>query len=202
MLLSGHQPTYLPGIILFTKIALSDACMLVGHCQASPGTWHNRNQIRNAKLVVPVKHEFGQSINNTEFAGDQWKRKHLRSIELNYCKRPFFDKYFPGLKECIELPWERLGPMNMALIELLCMWLRIETDMLDSRDFQIEGHKTDMLVSMCEAAKANGYLSNEGARAYVDEQSMNQAGIDHRWLNFDNPPYDHGTSEFQTDISA
>src|SRR5512139_1330807 len=208
MLLSGHQPTYLPGIILFTKIALSDAFMLVGHCQAGAKTWHKRNQIRNTRggegpllLSVNIKHDFGQSINDTQFADNNWKRKHLRSIELTYRKRPFFDKYFPGLKECIELPWERLGPMNMALIELLCMWLRIETELLDSRDYHIEGHSTDMLVSMCEATKASGYLSNEGARDYVDEQSMNQAGIDHRWLKFEHPIYDQG-AEFQTDLSV
>src|SRR5690348_5767727 len=52
MILSGHQPVYLPSILLFSKIAHSDAFMWVGHCQASPGTWHNRNQIRNAKLVI------------------------------------------------------------------------------------------------------------------------------------------------------
>ena len=46
VILSGHQPVYLPGIVVLTKIALSDACMLVGHCQFQNKSWHSRNYIR------------------------------------------------------------------------------------------------------------------------------------------------------------
>ena len=46
MIFSGHQPVYLPGIIVFTKIALSDAFMYVRHCQYVSGSWHSRNFIR------------------------------------------------------------------------------------------------------------------------------------------------------------
>ena len=44
MILSGHQPVYLPGIQLFNKIALSDKFMFVGHCAFEDGSWHNRNR--------------------------------------------------------------------------------------------------------------------------------------------------------------
>lgn len=207
MILSGHQPVYLPSILLFSKIAHSDIFMFVGHCQASPGTWHNRNKIRNINggdinLVIPIKHDFGQSINETEFAGDNWKRKHLRSIELTYSRRPYFEKYFPALKECLEIKWDTLGPMCMALIELMCIWFGIETEILDSREYAIEGHKTDMLISMCEQVFADQYLSNEGSRDYVNEAQMARAGIHHRWLKFTHPTYDQGYPDFVTNLSA
>lgn len=199
MILSGHQPVYLPGIILFNKIALSDKFMLVGHCDVGDGTWHNRNQIRNARLTIPIKHG-GKSINETEIDGTHWKRKHLRSIELTYSKRPFFGFYFDKLKELIEMPCKYLGPLNMALIELFCMWLRLPTEILDSRDYSIEGRKTDMLISMCDVVGADQYLSNEGARAYVDEPRMALAGVTHRWQKFKHPQYEQG-SEFTPDLS-
>jgi len=207
--LSGHQPVYLPGIILFTKIAHSDIFMHVGHCQASPGTWHNRNQIRNAKLVIPIKHDFGQSINDTQFAGDQWKRKHLRSIEINYGKRPFFADYFDGIAEIIKMPFRSLSFLNNAMTLHLLNCFQIYTPVIDSRNYEITGHKTEMLISMCREVGATEYLSNEGARDYVNEQNMNLAGIKHRWLKFTHPTpentkgvYDQGHSEFQTNLSA
>lgn len=202
MRLSGHQPVYLPGIILFTKIALSDVFMHVGHCQASPGTWHNRNQIRNAKLTIPVQHDFGQSINETKYAGDHWKRKHLRSIEMAYGKRPYFKDHFGSISEIILIGRKTLAHLNTALIKHLLQCFEIHTPILDSQSFNIEGHKTEMLISMCKSVGASEYLSNEGARDYVNEQNMNLAGIKHRWLKFTHPIYDQGHSEFQTNLSA
>jgi hypothetical protein len=73
--------------------------------------------------------------------------------------------------------------------------------MLDSVDYPIEGHRTDMLISMCKATGADQYLSNRGAMDYVDEEKMAGAGIKHRWLNFVHPIYDQGHSEFITNLS-
>src|SRR5512141_290320 len=103
-LLSGHQPVYLPGIILFNKIALSDAFMFVGHCQYVKKSWHSRNRIRLGDrelwLSLPVRTAgaFDQPINETFLLDGNWKRKHLGSIRQAYGKMPFFDMYFPGLQ--------------------------------------------------------------------------------------------------------
>ena len=83
-MLSGHQPVYLPGILLFNKIALSDAFMFVPHCQYSPKSWQTRNYIRQGNdkimLSVPVEKNFGQSIDQTKILNTNWRAKHLRSI--------------------------------------------------------------------------------------------------------------------------
>ena len=205
MILSGHQPTYLPGILLFSKIALSDKFMFVGHCQASPGTWHNRNRIRGCSyLTIPIRNEFGVSINETRFAGDNWKRKHLRSMEMAYSKAPYFDRYYIPLAKFYELDWDTLGPFNIELIRNLCEWLDIKTPILDSRDFQSPdwGHKTDMLINMCRATGCNQYLSNAGSIAYVDENKMATRGIKHLWQRFTHPIYDQGHPEFLTNLSV
>lgn len=199
MLLSGHQPVYLPGIILFNKIALSDAFMFVGHVQYSRKSWQTRNRIRMGDkdliLSAPVKKSgnFGQAINETEFADDYWKRKHLGSIRQAYASRPYFDRYFPELESILSEGRATLGDLNVAVIKKILDWLGISTPILDSRELSIEGHKTDMLISMCGAAKADGYLSNEGARAYVDEAAMAEAGISHHWQIFKHPVYQQGS---------
>lgn len=196
MILSGHQPVYLPGIQLFNKIALSDAFMFVGHCQYTPKSWQTRNYIRTGMLSVPVAHFFGQSINETRLVDGNWRRKHIKSIELAYKDSDYFDDYFPGLAEIIAYPWNQLGIMNETLVELMLDWLEITTPIYYSGEqstglgsLGITGHKTDMLISMCEAIGAIEYLSNEGARDYVDEVKMAMAGIEHRWQKFTPPDY-------------
>lgn len=207
MILSGHQPVYLPSLHLFSKIALSDKFMFVGHCQFVNKSWHSRNNIRGANqmltLTVPIRKagHFGQSISEMEIDGAHWKRKHLGSIRGAYQKRPFFKDYFPTLEELINRPWKNLGELNIALIIQFLDWLKIETPLLYSEDQGITGQKTDMLISMCGAVDADHYLSNEGARAYVDEKQLSEAGISHCWQGFSHPLYDQGT-DFMENLSV
>ena len=205
MILSGHQPVYLPGVILFNKIALSDTFMFVGHCQLSNKSWHTRNRIRlgdrEFMLSVPVKKEQGQSINETQILEDGWQKKHLGSIRQAYGKRPFFSEYFPQIEALLCTRWPSLGDMNISIIKSMLDWFDIKTPILDSREYHVTGNKTDMLISMCRAAGASQYLSNEGARDYVDEAAMAEAGILHSWQIFTHPTYNQNAA-FMENMSA
>jgi len=199
VILAGHQPVYLPGIILFNKMTLCDRFMFVGHVQFSPKSWQQRNRIaldgREILLSVPVRksERFGQPIDAVEMADRHWPRKHLGSIRQAYAKRPFFARYFPALEATLTRDHPHLGALNRALMSLACEWLEIATPMLESHDYEgISGHKTDMLIDMCRAVAADRYLSNEGARDYVDEAHMAAAGIEHCWQDFTHPVYDQG----------
>ncbi len=193
--LSGHQPVYLPGIILFNKIALSDVFMFVGHCQYVKKSWHSRNRIqlgdKELWLSVPVETagRFEQAINATFPANELWKRKHLGSIRQAYGKAPYFDLYYPQLEATIIAHSGSLSDLNISLIKLILVWLDISTPVVDSRDYEIHGSKTAMLISMCRAVGATHYLSNQGSRAYVDEAEMAEAEIEHCWQEFDHPVY-------------
>ena len=208
MILSGHQPVYLPGIILFNKMALSDVFMYVGHVQFSPKSWQQRNCIAlnglTHVLSVPVRKadRFGQAIDEVEILEDGWRRKHLGSIRQAYGKRPYFTRYFPELEATLSRPHASLGMLNRALIALIRDWLGITTPIVESHDFQgIDGAKTEMLMQMCRAVGADHYLSNEGSRVYVDEAAMADAGLQHCWQVFSHPAYPQGRA-FQPDCSA
>lgn len=195
LILSGHQPVYLPGIILFNKIYLSDAFMFVGHCQYVKKSWHARNRIRLNQhelwLSVPVKTagHLEQAINNTFPASQFWKRKHLGSIRQAYGKMPFFNLYYPQLEAQLISHSSSLSDLNISLIKTILWWLQIPTPILDSRDYAISGNKTEMLISMCEAVGATHYLSNEGSRSYVDEKKIAGSGFEHCWQSFQHPVY-------------
>jgi hypothetical protein len=220
MILSGHQPVYLPSIHLFNKIALSDKFMFVGHCQFVRRSWHHHNYILQTSgeplaLTVPVHGEYGTSIDDMKIENTNWRRKHLTSIHHAYGKRPFFDLYYPTLKEIIESPFTRLGFLNRALIRRMCVWFDIQTPMVDSYKFRrssiilgdfsrpyINGHKTDMLVQMCKAVGAHHYLSSAGEKAYVEKALLAANGIAHDYQCCGHPVYYQGQKVFVPNMSA
>ncbi len=207
MILSAHQPVYWPGIILLNKIALSDQFLFLGHVQLTLHSWQVRNRIRVRDaplfLSVPIRKagRFGQSIDDAEIDGDLWKRKHLETIRQNYSKRPFFSHYYPKVEALLQCDWLRLGDLNRALIRLLLDLLEITTPIIESRDLDLQGHKTEMLISACRAVGADRYVSNQGARAYLDEALMAAAGVRHYWQVFEHPVYDQG-GPFVPDLSV
>jgi len=199
MILSGHQPVYLPSILLFSKMIMSDLFMYVGHVQFSNKSWQQRNRIAlNGKellLTVPVRknNNFGQRIDEVEILNNFWKRKHLGSIRQAYGKAPFFKMYFGELEERINREYATLGELNRSITALIRGWLSIVTPIVESYDYpNIVGAKTEMLIQMCKAVGADKYLSNEGARSYVDEAAMSEVGIQHCWQNFQHPSYHQG----------
>ena len=205
MIVSAHQPVYLPGIIFFNKLSLSDACMLLPHCQFVAHSWHQRNRIRNAGgvqwLSVPVCASFGQSIAQTRIANHHWRRKHAASLRHVYGKRPYFDTYFPDLEKLLLADTESLAELDMSLLRQFCEWLRISTPLHDSRDFALTGHKTELLIEVCSALGADRFLSNPGSVAYVDEALMAAHGVAHHWQRFEHPVYRQGC-DFLPDLSV
>ena len=58
MILTGHQPTYLPWLGLFNKISYAEYFVLFDNVQYLPKEWMNRNKIKTPNgeifLNVPV----------------------------------------------------------------------------------------------------------------------------------------------------
>ena len=120
MILTAHQPNYLPYPGFFQKIAAADSFLVVDTTQfVKRGTfgWIHRNRIRTPNgsiwLSLPVLHRgrYHQSIAQTELNPRiDWRGKHWRSIEWNYSKAPHWESHAPGLKGIYEREWTHLAP--------------------------------------------------------------------------------------------
>ena len=68
MIVSIHQPQYLPWDNFFRKIKKSDYFIYLDNVEFQKNGLQNRNQIKTASgstwLTVPVKHNLGQKILN------------------------------------------------------------------------------------------------------------------------------------------
>ncbi len=188
-ILSGHQPCYLPSLQLFAKMRRSNIFMHCGHLQFQHGSWHNRNYINLAgkrhMLTIPIQRPHLRPIRDVWFKDEAWKKKHLATIALAYGDAPFFDDYYPTLKDIIYWHPHSLEMLNMELTTKLAQWLNIEATMMDSAYFHLNGVAVDKIIQMCQCVNADRYLSNEGAKDYLsptEEKRMEDAGIWHNWM--------------------
>ena len=93
MILTAHQPTYLPWLGLFHKIAIAEKFVHFDQVQYLPKDYMNRNLIKtNAGsiwLSVPVLRKGYRELKTSEIKINNsvdWQKKHLRSILINYKK--------------------------------------------------------------------------------------------------------------------
>ena len=134
MIVSVHQPHYLPWIGYFDKIDRSNVFVILDNVQYKKREFQNRNQIKMpagpAWLTVPVitHGHYEQMTGEVRIdPTDNWRAKHLKSFFLNYRKAPFFDKYYQGLEELyLGGEWNLLMDLNVAMLRKFLEWLGID----------------------------------------------------------------------------
>lgn len=215
MLLTGHQPNYMPYPGFFEKIARSDRFLIVDHVQfvkRGPFGWIHRNRIRTeggegwSWLTVPVvtKGKYHQSIRETAIDNaTPWTRKHWKTLEWNYRKAPHFSEYGPEIAALYERKWEWLIDLAEEWIRLLLRWLEIDRELERTSEMDISGKATEMVVDMCRKTEADGYLSGMHGKDYLDGEAFRSAGIDLQFQDFSCPEYPQcGSGPFVPNLSV
>lgn len=171
--------------------------------QYSKNTWRNRNKIKNSTgtcyLTVPVRQmSLSQKINNTYIDYSQkWIQKHFRSVEQEYRKSRYFEKYFLEYKDIVESHYDTISLLNRALTVWLCQCLSISTPLLSSENLSSSGSGTQRLIGILQEIGATTYLSGPAAAAYLDYALFLDVGINLEFKSYDYPPYKqlHGAFE-------
>ncbi|NQT30407.1 MAG: WbqC family protein [Candidatus Saganbacteria bacterium] len=208
MILSVHQPEYLPYMGFFLKMMLCDEFVIMDHVQYSKQSWQNRNRIRSKDgellLTVPVltKGKSGQAINEVQINNcDNWMKKHLRSMVSNYCKTPFFDVHRPFFEDIYSKRWEKLVDLNMAIIKYLVTQLGIRITIVRTSEFGPSGQKTDLLIDICKRLGFDTYLSGSGGRLYIDEARFRDQNLKSLYVDFKHPVYKQQYEPFLANMS-
>ncbi len=199
MVLTGHQPNYLPYLGLLHKISQADLFVIVDTVQfvkRGPFGFQNRAKIRTKTgwcwLTVPVltKGKFHQSIRETKINNKiPWQRKHWKSILLNYQGAPYFGRYGDFLEEIYNRQWEYLADLNETIIRYLLKELGIKIKVVKASEVGPVGKGTDLIVDMCRKLGANTYLHGKHGRDYVDESKFREAGLRSIYQEFHHPVY-------------
>jgi hypothetical protein len=196
MIVSVHQPQYIPWLGYFDKIARSDYFIFLDCVQYKPREFQNRNKIRTKDgwiwLTVPVinKGKGRQKILDVQIDnGLPWQRQHLNSLKTFYARAKFFDLYFPFFEEIYKKRWEKLTDLNLAIIDYALKELKIETLLRFESELDIHSMGTDRIIDICKKLNADTYLSGIGGKDYLKEDKFKKTGIRLAYQDFKHPAY-------------
>ena len=212
MIVSIHQPNYLPWLGYFDKIARSDVFVIfddVQYPRGKKGFFGNRNQIKtnNGKmwLTVPVigKSEF-KNFNEIEINYDGWNEKHVQNIYNFYKKAPYFDKYFDSIKSILTKRYSNLSELSTELILYFIEVLEIDTKVMCSSEFQTEKTGGDKILYILEQLNATEYISGTGPGSlrYINEKDFYDRNIKLTWQEYKHPEYTQLYGEFISHLSV
>ncbi len=196
MIISVHQPQYIPWLGFFDKIAHSDAFVFLDNVQYKPREFQNRNKIRTKDgwmwLSVPVmsKARGRQIISNVIIDNElDWRKEHLMSLRTSYGRARYFDRYFPFLEGLYSKRWEKLAELNVEIIRYVLKDLSVDTPLYFESGLGIITAKTSRIIDICKALKADRYLSGSGGRDYLDVEKFKSSDIKLIYQDFRHPVY-------------
>src|SRR5262249_54105384 len=129
-------------------------------------------------------------ISYHESPKESWQRRIFHTLLIHYGSAPHFRRYQADLEQVLFHRWERLVDLDLHLLSLHLRWFEIKTSVLLASSLVLEGQKTERILSLCRALKADRYLSGRGgSRGYLDVERLNHAGIRVDWHDFSHPIY-------------
>lgn len=209
MILTAHQPTYLPWLGLFNKIHYSDCFVLFDTVQYLPKEWMNRNKIKTVNgemyLTVPVQKKGFLKKMNKEIKVDNsnnWQRKHLKSIFINYKNTKYFNDYFPFFEDVYTKKWDYLCELNTFILENLLDFLSIKIKILKLSELNLEGTKSDLVLNLCKKLNAKTFIFGEQGKNYADINKFNQNNITVKFQKYTHPKYNQNFKNFLPNMSV
>ena len=205
------QPTYLPWLGYFDLMEQVECFVLLDDVQFDKRSWQQRNRIKGPSglqwLTVPVasRGRFEQRILDVEISEPQFWRTHLRALEHNYHRAPYFELLFPQLARIFEGGhYGLLVELNFSVMDWLCGLLGIQTKRLRSSAMAGNGKRSERLVNICRHLGADTYLSPLGSSAYLLEelQLFSEAGIQVLFQHYEHPQYKQLFSPFCSHASV
>ena len=207
MVISIHQPDYIPYIGYYYKISQSDKFVFLDDAQFSSDNMHHWNKIKTpqgeCRLKIPVDYSFGDTINQVRTKDElKWKEKHLKTIEMNYSKAPFFKDVFPQFKDVLMHDYDNLAEMNIALTELICDGFGLNVVFLKSSDLNLSTSREEKVIDICIDYGADTYLSGNGARAYQVEEHFTSKNIQLEYSDYSPIEYKQQWGDFIPNLSV
>ena len=189
MIVSIHQPNFLPWLGYFYKIWASDIFVLHDHVEYTKHSFTKRVFIRKTPadvvrnyLTVPLKrHSDFALIEDLKICHEKnWQQKHVNKIYYVYHRAPFFDDYFPILERTIlsSSNLTFLADFNRKLILDILGFLNIEKQMVLSSDLPVRGFRADEYNAELVACLGGDlYISGTGAKKYQFNTTYMDRGV-------------------------
>lgn len=208
MILTAHQPVYLPWLGLLDKIDMADTFCSFDEVQYLKKDWNNRNRIKTANgvilLTVPVKTKGhrDKAIKDIEIDGDHWRKKHWQSILWAYKKAPYFHLYADFFEDLYKIDWQCLTDLNEYILTSLLNFLGIDVVYTKASQHKFKGDKSELVLDMCKELGADSYIFGELGKDYADVDAFNKEGIIVEFQDYHHPTYPQLHGKFESHLSV
>jgi hypothetical protein len=200
MIVAAHQPHYMPWLGYLDKMAKADLFVVMDDLQYETQNYQNRQRVKlhaGAQwLSVPLERGAqsdricDKRIDNSGSSRQHWQRRSWLTLEINYRRAPYWQKYADELHAVYAQTWVSLLELDLHMLSLARRWLHITTPIVRASSLRLTGQKTDRLIDMCGKLGARCYLSGGGgSTGYLDVERMGRAGIGVVWQHFNHPRY-------------
>lgn len=192
-IVSIHQPQYIPWVPYFDKALQSDVFVLLDHVQFEKNGMQNRNQIKSPQgplwLTLPVKHNFGQSILETQISDPRAAAKHIKTLQMCYKKAPFYDEIMPLLEEPLSAGYTSLSVLCCDITVRILSYLEYQGTVMNSSQMNVEGRSSDLVLNICKSLDAEVYIAGQGGKNYMKLEDFEAAGVKVVFQKYSNQEY-------------
>lgn len=163
MVISIHQPNFMPYYPFFQKMAESDVFVLLTHVQFEKNGYQNRFNYKDEWYTMAIESGLDPIIDKRYIkAQKDWDK--IKS------KLPQFDLSI--FDDCVRT---KMSVMNTEIIHKAATHLKIDTPIY--QDYHTDKKSTEMLIDICKYYEADEYLSGISGTKYLDTELFKHHGI-------------------------
>lgn len=196
MILTCHQPNFMPYLGYFYKLYLCDVYSVSNTCGFTnhrDNGIHNYNFIKEfgqrKKLTIPVDKHSGR-ICDVNIATEYEKRDReliLKRLYYSYHKCAYFNVVYSDIKKILEEfkagqpMWELNLTITRLIIEKMGMNKKI---VIESEQEDLPDDPTDAIIYMCKRTGCNQYLAGIHGNQYMNLDKFKENGIEIIYSDF------------------
>jgi len=165
MIISIHQPNFIPWYPFFQKIQAVDKFIILSHCQFEKNGYTNRFMLGDRWHTMSVKKGL-IPIREKYYADPHTDWRKIKN------KLPAYGNILNELDDCI---FESLEKTNVLIINKIMSMLDINTEIV--MDHPTTLRSTHRLIDICQRHGATEYLSGAGGKNYLDTKLFQDSKI-------------------------
>ncbi|MFB3925676.1 MAG: WbqC family protein [Syntrophales bacterium] len=208
MIVSVHQPQYLPWLGYFDKMSRADSFVLLDTVQFKKNEWQNRNRIKTANgwqwLTVPVLYRFPQLIMEVEINNrDKWQHRQKQALISNYRKAPFWSDMEPFFESIFVPEWKNISILNIHTVKELASILGIRTPLYVASELgDFPEDPDERLIAITKHLGGDTYLAGSGGKEYMNLEKYAEHGIHVIFQEYRHPVYRQVFGAFEPFMSV
>ncbi|MFJ9739182.1 WbqC family protein [Streptomyces sp. NPDC101166] len=208
MIISAHQPAYLPWLGYFAKIARSDLFVLHDRSRIGRRNMLNRNKIGGPGgellLTIPLAHEdlrAERPIDEVRLVDDGWRRKHWKAVQMAYRRAPYFRQHADFLQAYYATDFTTLNDVCLPFIDYCLDQLKIDCPVHRiSRLGLPEFDRQTIIPLLCERFGADAFIAGPQAANYLEPAGLK--GLRIEYFHYAHPVYPQAGDRFSSHLSV